>query len=79
MPKTITVEIPLIVGSNGMWCANGYNANAKDGVDWGFMADNLEGNDGKYPAAERRYVVRATVLVPDEEPEIVAGTLEAPL
>lgn len=77
MAKTITVEIPLLVGSNGKWCANGYTSTSKDGADWGFMADSLLDDDDKYPAAERRYIVRATVIVPDEEPEVVAGTLEA--
>lgn len=77
MPKTITVEIPVLVGSNGKWCANGYNKAAEQGIDWGLMADALEGDDRKYPSAERRYVVRATLLVPDEDPEVVDGTLEA--
>ena len=77
MAKTITVEIPLIVGSNGKWCANGYTSTAEDGGDWSFMEESLQDEDGNFPAAQRRYVVRATVLVPDDAPEIVAGTLEA--
>ena len=76
MPRTITVEIPVLVGSNGQWCANGYTSTEKDGADWGFMQESLMDADDKYPGAERRYIVRATLLVPDEEPEVVAGTLE---
>lgn len=76
--EPLVIEIPVIVGSNGKWCANGYTATAKDGADWGFMADALEGDDGNYPNTEKRYVVRATVFVPDETPEVVTGaTLEA--
>lgn len=77
MARTITIEIPVLVGSNGKWCANGYSKMAEHGVDWGLLADALEGDDGKYPGAEKRYVVRVTVLLPDEEPEVVTGTLEA--
>ena len=76
MARQITVEIPLLVGSNGKWCANGYTSTEKDGADWGFMVDSLEGDDGKYPSVERRYVVRATVLVPDDVPDLVVGVTE---
>jgi hypothetical protein len=73
MAKEITINIPLIVGSNGKWCANGYTSTEKDGVDWAFMADNLEDESGNYPAAERRYMVTTVVVVPDEEPEVAIG------
>lgn len=75
--RTVDVEIPVLVGSNGKWAANGYTSTKDDGADWGVMADSLEGDDGKYPNAERRYVVRATLIVPDDEPETVQGTIEA--
>lgn len=77
MAKTITVEIPLLVGSNGKWCANGYSSTEQNGADWGFMADSLQNDDMTFPSVERRYVVLATVLVPDDVPEIVTGNLEA--
>lgn len=73
MSKTVTIEIPLLVGSNGKWCASGYSSTAKDGADWSFMSDCL----GDDPSVERRYMVRATVTVPDDAPEVVAGTVEA--
>ena len=75
--KTVTVEIPVLVGSNGKWCASGWNTAVEQGPDWGFMFDSLESDDGSFPATERRYVVRATLIVPDEAPEVVEGTLEA--
>ena len=71
--KTMTIEIPVVVGSNGEWCANGYTSTKEDGPDWAFMVENLQGDDGKYPATHKHFIVRATVFVPDEEPEVVTG------
>lgn len=82
--KRIEIAIPVIVGSNGKWCANGFDSvkdPAKD-ADWGFMADSLDSsgpNDREpvWPSAERRYIIRAFVEVPDEfAAEIVATSVE---
>lgn len=80
MPKAITIEIPVVVGSNGKWTAYGHDGlrdPSKD-ADWGFMAENLDSSkpsdkDPIWPDAEARFVVRATVFVPDDEPAVVAG------
>lgn len=80
MGRTVQIKIPVIVGSNGKWCANGYDSlkdPSKD-ADWGFMADSLDSStpadkDPVWPAVERRYIVVATVEIPDE----TAATVEA--
>lgn len=82
--KKIEIAIAVIVGSNGKWCASGFDS-VKDpakGADWGFMADSLDGsgpNDREpvWPSAERRYIIRAFVEVPDEvAAEVVASSIE---
>lgn len=82
MPRKIEIAIPVLVGSNGKWSAYGYDS-AKDparDVDWGLLADNLEGEtpDGEpiFPAVERRYIVRAVVEVPDALAEVEAHAIE---
>jgi hypothetical protein len=78
--KAIEIEIPVIVGSNGKWTAYGHDSlrNPAKDADWGFMAENLDSStptdkDPIWPNAEARFVVRATVFIPDDEPAIVAG------
>lgn len=71
--RSIQIEIPVIVGSNGRWYASGYPTKPGDTPDWGFMADSLQDDDGKYPAVEQRFIVTAIVRVPDEAPEVVVG------
>lgn len=80
MPKPITIEIPVVVGSNGKWSAMGHDglADPRKDADWGFMAENLDSSsprdkDPIWPAAEARFIVRATVYVPDDEPAAVVG------
>ena len=78
MGKMIEIKIPVLVGSNGKWCANGYDT--VKNPDWGFMADTLDSagvdEPPKWPAAERRHIVTATVEVPDDAPaEILADAV----
>ncbi len=79
--KRIEITIPVLVGSNGKWCANGYDSmkNPAEDADWGFMADALDSSapnqlQSEFPAVERRYLVRAVVVVPDAEPSSVDAT-----
>ena len=78
--KPLTIEIPVIVGSNGKWIAHGYDCmrDPDEDVDWGFMSEHLDSSgpndkDPIWPAAEKRFVVRATVYVPDDTPDVVSG------
>lgn len=76
MSRKLTIKIPVIVGSNGKWCANGVDGCLDP--DWGFMAENLDGSlpsdkEPKWPAVERRYMVTATIEVPDEDAADVAA------
>lgn len=80
MPKAIAIKIPVVVGSNGKWSAYGHDAlnNPSEDADWGFMAENLDSSkptdkEPIWPAAESRFIITATVFVPDEEPEVVTG------
>ena len=58
MPKTLTIEIPLLVGSNGKWSTMGPDE------DWGLMADCImDGSED--PEQSRRYKVRVTVDLPE--------------
>ena len=69
MPKQIEINIPVLVGSNGKWNTMGPEP------DWGIMADCImDGNED--PKQVRKYMVRATVTVPDDF-EIVVGDATA--
>lgn len=83
MPRKIEIAIPVLVGSNGKWSAYGYDSakNPAKDIDWGMLADNLDDapHDAKepsWPAVERRYIVRATVEVPDEIDDVEAAVVE---
>lgn len=81
MPKKIKIRIPVLVGSNGKWYANGYDAlkSPSEDADWGFMSDNLDSSpvgarESIWPAAEARFIVEAEVEIPDETPTSVIAT-----
>ena len=83
MPKPLTIEIPVVVGSNGKWHASGYDAmrDPRKDADWGMMSESLDSSspsdkDPIWPNAEKRFIVRATVFVPDDDAEVVAGATE---
>lgn len=52
-----TIEIPVLIGSDGTWMSNGPDP------DWGLLADCIM-TDGKDPPQSRKYTVRVTLELP---------------
>lgn len=74
-PKTVDIEMPLVVTCEGEWCA--YGTNGSD-HDWGSMEDTLCQWDEKtrvvsMPDAYHRIIVTATIPVPEKVAAVVQG------
>lgn len=73
MSKTMEIKIPLLIGSNGKWCAYGHGQAGQphDCDDWGMLADNLmdwPGEDNGNPTdpeTSSKHYVTTTVEIPD--------------
>lgn len=69
MTRTMTIDIPLLIGSNGKWCTMGPDP------DWGLLADSIM--DGrKDPAQSKRYMVRVKIPVPTEADYLIGEAVE---
>ena len=61
--RYVKVRIACVVGSNGKWNAAGPCG------DTTMLSDFIDGDDGKYPEAEKIYWILAELPIP-EAPEI---------
>ncbi len=66
MARTMTIEIPVLMGSNGKWMSNG------EDPDWGLLADCIM-DGGNDPSQSRKYVVRVTLEVPPDHVTVDAN------
>lgn len=69
MPRTMTINIPILIGSNGKWMTNGPDP------DWGLLADCIM-DDDKDPKQSKRYFVRVKIPVPTEADYLVGEVVE---
>jgi hypothetical protein len=69
MTRTITIDIPVLIGSNGRWMSSGPDP------DWGLLADCIM-DDDKDPAQSKRYIVRVKVPVPTEADYLMGEVVE---
>lgn len=80
MAEKIEVWIAVVVGDNRNIAA----AKFQDGdTDWGFLSDsvglyNEETKEVEYQKAERRYVVKALVELPEIETVVASSVSEQP-
>lgn len=69
MARTVTINIPILIGSNGKWMSNGPDP------DWGLLADCII-DDDKDPAQSKRYIVRVAVPVPTDADVLIGEIIE---